>query len=108
MFPFVLLAFLNALLALYLSVTTDGYEFAVNDFLEGRAVPLWTALVIRYGWWPWVGVAVCVVGAMLSLWRKPKDNMLWHLLTVILIAEFAVMLISVMAFRLPWARLGTF
>ena len=101
---FLLLVFLNVLFALYLLATTASCENSINEFLGGSALPLWTELAIRYSWWPWVGVVICIVGTMLSLWGRPKDSILRNLLIVFLIVELWVMFNAVMAFTIPGYR----
>jgi len=101
MFCFLLIAGVNVFFALCLLAVADKRGYMLNENF-GTALPLLSKWSIQYSWWPWVGVAVCVVGAILSLLRKPKDNMLWHLLTVILIVELVALFLTVMAFVLPW------
>jgi len=105
MFCFLLLGCLNVLLALLLSVSTARYEFDLNDALKGEALPLLTKWVIQYSWWTWVGVTICVIGAILSLCGKLKGNMRWNLLIVILIVDLVVMFLTVVAFTIPCYRL---
>jgi len=100
---FLLIGGLNVLFVHYLSVVSANYGVTVRDkFLDGLPLPWFTEMVLQCSWWPWVGVAICVAGAVLSLLGKPKDNVLRDLLTVLLIVELGIMFLSVIAFNLPW------
>ena len=102
---FLLLACSNVYFARALSKVTTFFDIFVRErFLEGQALPMLTEWVIRYSWWPWIGLAVCVIGTALSLLGKPKDNILKNLLVVVLIVELWVMFLFVVAFVLPWVR----
>ena len=97
---FLLLAWLNVFFAQYLPNAAAFYEnFYRNSLLGGQPLPLWTELVCTYPWWPWVGVAICVVGTMLSLLGRPKDNVLKNLLIALLIVELGIMIFTMMAFH---------
>jgi len=61
---FLLLTGLNVLFAYYLMFVTANYKVVIQDALEGQALPLYTERFCQYLWWPWVGVAVCVIGMM--------------------------------------------
>jgi len=99
---FLLLGGLNVLFVRFLPRAATLYEVVVgNKILEGLELPWWTEQVLQYSWWPWVGVAICVAGAVLSLLGNPKDNVLKNLLVILLIIELGVMFVSVVAFHLP-------
>ena len=102
---FLLLTGFNVLFAYYLTFVTANYKAVIQDALEGQALPLYTEWFCQYLWWPWAGVVVCVVGAMLSLWGKPKDNVLRTLLVIFLTVELLIMFVTLVAFHLPWVTL---
>jgi len=99
---FLLLVCLNVFFALCLSSVIASYEAAIRERF-GTALPPPTEWVFQYPWWPWIGVAVYMIGAVLSLFGKPNDYVLRNLLIVFLIVELGVMFVSMMAFNLPWA-----
>jgi len=101
---FLLLTGFNVLFAYYLTFVTANYKVVIQDALEGQALPLYTEWFCQYLWWPWVGVVVGVIGVVLSLVGKPKDNVLKTLLIVFLIAEVWFMFATVVAFHFPWYR----
>jgi len=102
---FLLLACSNFYFARVLSKATTFFDVFVRErFLEGQALPMLTEWVILYSWWPWIGFAVCVIGAVLSLLGIPKDNILKNLLIIVLIVEFWIMFFFVVAFILPWVK----
>jgi len=103
---FLLLACLNVFFALFLPFITNHYKMTVQDtLLEGRVLPLLTERVIQCSCWPWVGVAICVTGTILSLLGRLRDNVLTNLLIVFLIIELWVMFISLVAFNIPFINL---
>jgi len=96
---FLLLGCLSVFFALYLPLVATSFEDFVSRFGSG----------IKWGypfpWWPWVGVVVCAVGTVLSLWGIPKDNVLRHLLVITLFVELGAMSLTVAAFIVLWFRL---
>jgi len=99
---FLLLGGLNVFLVKLLPSAATLYEVVIgNKVLEGQELPWWTEQVLQYSWWPWVGVVICVVGIVLSLLGKLKDNVLKNLLVILLFVELWVMFLSVVAFHLP-------
>jgi len=103
---FLLLTCFNVFFALCLPLITTDCKASLKYALKGKPLPLLTEWVCQCPWWPWVCVAACVAGIVLSLQREPKDNMPWNLLIVILTVELVVMFLSVVAFCLPLVRLG--
>jgi len=94
---FLWLGSLNVFFALCLPPVATSFEVFVNSkFGSG----------IQWGcpfpWWPWGGVAVCVVGAALSLRGRLKDNVLRHLLVITLFVEIGLMFLTMMSFAVVW------
>ena len=103
---FLLLMALNVLFAWYLTFVTTNYKVVAQDVREGQALPRYTELFCQYLWWPWVGVAICVVGATLSLLGTPKVHVkVRNLLVAFLIVELWFMFATVVAFHFPWIKL---
>ena len=103
---FLLLTGLNVLFAWYLTFIAGDYAVVLRDVYEGKALPLYTERFCQYLWWPWVGVAICVVGVTLSLLGKSKANVkLRNLLVAFLIVDLWFMFATVVAFHLPWITL---
>ena len=92
----------NVLLALYMSFIVADCKIDCED----KPLPVLTRWVYQCLWWPWVGVAVCVAGIVLSCTRKSTDDTPWNLLIVILIVELVLLFVSAIAFCLPLIRLG--
>ena len=106
---FLLLTGLNVLFAWYLTFIAANFVEVLQDTLEGKELPGFTKWFCQYLWWPWVGVAICVVGVTLSLLGKPKDRVLINLLVVFLIVELWFMFATVVAFHFPFYRwIGNF
>jgi len=99
---FLLLACLNVLFAQILSFAMADYKTVLDNKFDGSALPPCTERVFQYPWWPWIGVTGCIIGAILSLWGKPRDNVLKNLLIVFLIVELWIMFYTVVAFHAPW------
>ena len=99
---YLLLTCLNVLFALFIPFITSRYKAAVDTLLDGQALPLWTERVVQCPWWPWIGVAICLIGTMLSLLGRIRDNVLKNILVVFLIIELLVVFTSLVAFNIPW------
>ena len=99
---FLLLTGLNVLFAWYLTFEAFDYAVVVQNTLEGKELPRFTKWFCQYLWWPWFGVAICVVGVTLSLLGKPKAKVLKNLLIIFLIIELFVMFATVVAFHCPF------
>jgi len=95
---FLLLACLNLFLSLCLSSVTAEYSAIGEEGIENPSLPLLLEWAFQRPWWPRIGVVVCVLGVVLSLLGKPKDNVLKNLLIVALVAELWGMFLSVVAF----------
>jgi len=102
---FLLLAGFNVFLARYLTFTAPKYESAIQNIFGGKPLLFQAESVFPYLWWPWVGVAFCIVGVTLSLLGKPKGSVLKNVLVVFLMAELCVMFLSMAVFHLPWLSL---
>jgi len=104
---FLLLAGSNLLLAQYLPSAITLFEDVISKGpLGGMQLPFVTERVFGCPWWPWVGVAICVFGAMLSLLGIPKDNVLKNLLVIFLIIEFWALFTTMAAFHMPFIILN--
>ena len=94
---FLLLACSNVFFALRLSLTATADRLAVLKRLFGDALPRLTEWFFQYPWWPWIGVAVCIIGTVLSLLGKVNDSILKRLLIVFLMVELVVMFLFMTA-----------
>ena len=99
---FLLLAGLNAFFARYLAFAMPKCESAIRMMFEGKPLLFQEESAFLYPWWPWIGVVVCVVGAILSMLGKPKDSVLKNVLVVFLVLELCVMFLSMVTAHLPW------
>jgi len=99
---FLLLTGLNVLFAWYLTFEASSYLVVLRNVYEGKALPLYTEWFCQYLWWPWAGVAICVVGVTLSLLKKTKASVLINLLVIFLIVELGFMFATVVAFHCPF------
>jgi len=88
---FLVLACTNAFFALRLSLTATDERIASLKHLFGDALPRLTEWFLQYPWWPRIGAAVCIIGAVLSLLGTVKDSILKRVLIVFLIVELGVM-----------------
>ena len=95
---FLLLVFFNVFLSLCLSSATASYSAIGEERAGGMPPSLLMDLAFQRPWWPRFGVVVCVVGAVLSLLGRPKDNVLKNLLIVFLIAELWSMFLTAATF----------
>jgi hypothetical protein len=93
---FLLLACFNVFLSLCLSSLTGEYGIIGEE--GDPSLPFLLEWAFQRPLWPRIGVAVCVIGAVLSLLGKPNDNVLKNLLIVALIAELWGMFLTAITF----------
>ena len=94
---FMSLAGLNTVFALCLPPLTAYFEVYAKSIFD-TALPSGTIWAYQYSWWPWVGAAICVAGAVLSQRGKVKDKALRTFLIIILFVELGIMFFSVVSF----------
>ncbi|MDD5523150.1 MAG: hypothetical protein PHI84_20215 [Kiritimatiellae bacterium] len=104
---FLLLTVLNALAGYGYGHFTSIMLKEYTHRFGGRPLPQLTTVFLGIPWWPYIFVALCVLGLVLGVATRLQNNVLLHVVILILMIEGYILFMASIAFAIPFVAIYT-
>jgi hypothetical protein len=99
---FIVLAGANAWLAWFVPHLTNTMSQQYVRQFEGKPLPELTTVFLNASWWPYILIALCIIGIILCIATRLEDKSLLHIVILTVLIDAIILFYSSVAFAIPF------